>query len=171
MSSFIRGMFTVLSRLRSGAIDLSNTRYERLVDDINRRHDDFSPLPDEELRQRAAAIRQRVRNGTPLDDVLIDTFALVREAAKRTVGMRPYDVQLMAAIAIHDRKMVEMQTGEGKTLAAVLPACLRAFLGRGVHVLTYNDYLAARDAAWMGPIYRFLGLTVGHVEQGMPSAE
>src|SRR5258708_2225999 len=85
--------------------------------------------------------------------------------------MQPYNVQLLAALALHDRKLVEMQTGEGKTLAAVLPAALRAWLGRGVHVLTFNDYLAARDAAWMGPIYRFLGLTVGHVEQGMAATE
>jgi len=171
MASFIRGMLTALSRLRSGSIDLSNARYERRVDDINRRDNGLTPLPDEELRRQAATIRQRVRNGTPLGDVLSDTFSIVSETAKRTVGMQPYDVQLLAALAIHDRKLVEMQTGEGKTLAAVLPACLRAFLGRGVHVLTYNDYLAARDAQWMGPIYRFLGLTVGHVEQSMAASE
>jgi len=171
MRSLIRGMLTALSRLRGGAIELTNSRYERQVDDINRRDDDLTRLPDEELKRQAAAIRQRVRNGTPLDDVLSDAFAIVRETAKRTVGMQPYDVQLLAALAIHDRKLVEMQTGEGKTLAAVLPACLRAFLGRGVHVLTYNDYLAARDAEWMGSIYRFLGLTVGHVEQSMAASE
>jgi len=102
---------------------------------------------------------------------LIDGFAIVRETAKRATGMRPFDVQLLAGLAIHDRKLVEMQTGEGKTLAAVLPASLRAFQGKGVHVLTYNDYLAARDAEWMGPIYRFLGLSVGHVVQGMPPAQ
>ncbi len=171
MRSFIRGMLTGLSRLRSGAIDLTNSRYGRQVDDINRRDNDISPLPDDELKRQAATLRQRVRNGTSLDDVLVDAFAIVRETAKRTLGMQPYDVQLLAALAIHDRKLIEMQTGEGKTLAAVLPACLRAFLGRGVHVLTYNDYLAARDAEWMGPIYRFLGLTVGHVEQSMASNE
>ncbi|MFI5458137.1 MAG: accessory Sec system translocase SecA2 [Isosphaerales bacterium] len=171
MRSFIRGMLTALSRLRSGAIELTNLRYERQVDDINRREKDFSPLPDEELRRQAATIRQRVRNGTPLDNVLIEAFAIVREVARRTVGMQPYDVQLMAALAMYDGKLVEMQTGEGKTLAAVLPASLRAFLGRGVHVLTYNDYLAARDAEWMGSIYRFLGLTVGHVEQSMAATE
>ena len=164
-------MVTFLSRLRSGAIDLTNSRYERRVDDINRRHKDFGPLRDDALQRQAATIRQRVQDGTPLDDVVIDAFAIVKEAAGRTVGMQPYDVQLLAALALHDRKLVEMQTGEGKTLAAVLPACLRAFLGRGVHVLTFNDYLAARDAEWMGPIYRFLGLTVGHVAQGMPSTE
>jgi preprotein translocase subunit SecA len=171
MSLFFRRMLTVLSRLRRGAIDLTISRYERRVEDINRRGKEFHPLPDEELRQRVAVIRQRVQNGTPLDAVLTETFAIVKEAATRTVGMQPYDVQLVAALAMHDRKLVEVQTGEGKTLAAVLPACLRAFLGRGVHVLTFNDYLAARDAEWMGSIYRLLGLTVGHVEQSMASTE
>ncbi|MEX2027714.1 MAG: preprotein translocase subunit SecA, partial [Pirellulaceae bacterium] len=164
-------MLTVLSRLRSGAIVLSNSRYERRVADINRRDKYFSSLKDEALRQQAAAVQQRLRNATPLDDVLIDAFAIARETARRTVGMRPYDVQLLGGLALHDRKLVEMQTGEGKTLAAVPPAILRAFLGHGVHVLTFNDYLAARDAQWMGPIYRFLGLSVGHVEQGMAPAD
>lgn len=171
MSSLIRGMATFLSRLRSGAIELTNSRYEKRVAEISRRHVDFSPLDDDALQREAAAIRQRIQSGTRLDEVVVDSFGIVKEAARRTVGMQPYDVQLLAALALHDRKLVEMQTGEGKTLAAVLPASLRAFLGRGVHVLTFNDYLAARDAAWMGPIYRFLGLTVGQVEQGMTSAE
>ena len=171
MQTFIRGIVTFLSRLRSGGIDLTNSRYVRRVEDINRRHKDFSPLRDDALQHQAAAIRKRVQSGTRLDDVVIDTFAIVKETARRTVGMQPYDVQLLAALALHDRKLVEMQTGEGKTLAAVLPACLRAFLGRGVHILTFNDYLAARDAEWMGPIYRFLGLTVGRVQQGKSSIE
>ena len=171
MGSIIRGVATFLSRLRSGAIDLTNSRYERRVDEINRRHNDFRPLHDDALQRQATLIKQRVQNGTRVDDVLIDTFAIVKEAASRTVGMLPYDVQVLAALALHDRKLVEMQTGEGKTLAAVLPACLRACLGRGVHVLTFNDYLAARDAEWMGPVYRCLGLTVGHVAQGMATAE
>lgn len=160
MSSFIRNLLTFFSRLRTGSINVSNARYERQVDDINRREQNFCLLSDEELRWQAAAIRQRAQDGTRLDDMLIDAFAIVREAARRTVGMRPYDVQLLAALAMHDHKLVEMQTGEGKTLAAVLTAALRAFVGRGVHVLTFNDYLAGRDAEWMGPIYRFLGLVV-----------
>ncbi len=145
MSSLINRMLTLLSRLRNGAIVLSNSRYERQVNAINRREKGFSRLSDEALRRQGAAIRQRVQNGTPLDDVLLDAFAILREVAKRTVGMQPYDVQLLAALAMHDCKLVEMQTGEGKTLAAVLPACLRAFSGQGVHVLTYNDYL---DQCW-----------------------
>jgi preprotein translocase subunit SecA len=171
MSSFIRNLLTFFSRLRVGAIDISNARYERQVDDISRLEQNLSLLSDEELQRQAAAIRKRAQDGVRLDSMLIDAFAIVREAASRTVRMRPYDVQLLAALAMHHHKLVEMQTGEGKTLVAVFPAALRAFLGRGVHVLTFNDYLAARDAEWMGPIYRFLGLTVGHVAQGMRAAE
>ena len=171
MSSFIRNLLTTFSRMRSGAINVSNARYERQVEDINRLEQNFLPLSDEEVQSQVAAIRQRAQDGTRRDHLLIDAFALFREAARRTIRMRPYDVQLLAALAMHDRKLVEMQTGEGKTLAAVCPAALSAFLGRGVHVLTFNDYLARRDAQWMGPIYRFLGLTVGHVAQDMPAAE
>src|SRR5947199_10045494 len=122
MTTFIRGMLTFLSRLRSGAIELTNARYERRVEEINRRHKHLSPLPDDSLQRQAATIRQRVQNGTRLGDVAIDLFAIAKEAARRTIGMQPYDVQLLAALALHDRKLVEMQTGEGKTLVAVLPA-------------------------------------------------
>jgi preprotein translocase subunit SecA len=171
MIAFIHRILTFLLRLRSGAIELSNARYERRVEEINRRERDVQPLTDDQLRKEADSIRQRIRNGARLDDLVIDAFALTREAARRTLAMRPFDVQLLAALALFDGKLVEMQTGEGKTLAAVLPAALRAFCCRGVHVLTYNDYLAARDAAWMGPVYRFLGLRVAHVEQGMNAAD
>jgi preprotein translocase subunit SecA len=171
MTAFIHKILTFLLRLRSGAIELSNARYERRVEEINRREKELGALSDDDLAQKAASIRERVRSGGRLDDFIVDTFALIRETARRTVGLRPFDVQLLAALALHDGKLVEMQTGEGKTLAAVMPAALRAFFGSGVHVLTYNDYLAARDAAWMGPIYRFLGLSVAHVEHGMPATE
>ena len=167
MSSVIRSIVTVLSRLRGGAIEITNAGYEWQVDQINRREKTYSSMTDEELEQHVAEIRKRVRDRAGFEDVLLDAFALVREAARRTVGMRPFDVQILAALAMHDGKLVEMQTGEGKTLAAVLPASLRAFLGCGVHVLTFNDYLAARDAEWMGPVYRFLDLSVGYVAQGM----
>ena len=171
ITGIFRAVVTFLSRLRSGAIDISTAHYIRQVEKIGCQERDFSAQTDDALRQRAADLRQRVQTGTLLNDVLIVAFALIKETARRTVGMFPYDVQVLAALAMHDRKLIEMQTGEGKTLAAVLPAALTAFQGRGVHVLTYNDYLAARDARWMGPIYRFLGLTVGHVEQGLSPAE
>jgi hypothetical protein len=171
MHSFLSHALTALRRLRGGAIDVSNVRYERCVKEVNQRDKDVIGLSDDGLRQRAAILRRRVASGESLDAVALDAFAVIREAAHRTLGMRPFDVQVLAALAMHDGKLVEVQTGEGKTLAAVLPASLRAFLGRGVHVLTFNDYLAARDATWMGPAYRFLGLSVGHVEQGMSLAE
>jgi preprotein translocase subunit SecA len=162
---------TFLSRLSGGAIDLSTARYEQQVDEIGRKEQAFAAQTDDALRQCAAELGQRLQSGTPVKDVLIDAFALIKETARRTVGMFPYNVQVLAALAMHDRKLVEMQTGEGKTLAAVLPAALTAFQGRGVHVLTYNDYLASRDARWMGPIYQFLGFSVGHIAQGLSPVE
>jgi preprotein translocase subunit SecA len=126
---------------------------------------------DEELRALARKLRDRALAGAPLDELELEAFALVREAAGRTLGLRPFDVQVLAALALHRRHLVEMQTGEGKTLAAVFPVYLNALTGRGVHVLTFNDYLARRDAAWMGPLYRFLGLTVGAVQEGMRPAQ
>ncbi len=101
-----------------------------------------------------------------MEDLLVEAFALVREAAWRTVGLRPFDVQVMAGIAMHEGNVVEMNTGEGKTLVAVLPAYLNGLNGRGVHVLTFNDYLARRDTGWMGPVYEFLGLSVGCMYPG-----
>jgi len=122
---------------------------------------------DQQLQAESLRLRQEARMGTSLDDLLIDAYALVCEAAKRTLGLQPYDVQIMAAIALHEKMLIEQHTGEGKTLSAVMPAYLNALTGEGVHVLTFNDYLAHRDAEWMGPIYRFLGLTVGAVQAGM----
>src|SRR5499426_1221801 len=141
--------------------------YEEALQEINRRGEDFAPKTDDQLREAAASLRERACGGASSDELLADVFALAREAAARALGMRPFDVQVMAGVALSRGKLVEMQTGEGKTLAAVAPACLNAGAGRGVHVLTFNDYLARRDAAWMGPIYRFLGLSVGAVQEGM----
>lgn len=141
--------------------------YEEAAREINRRGEDFAGKTDGQLREAAASLRERARGGATSDELLIDVFALAREAADRALGMRPFDVQVMAGMALSRGKLVEMQTGEGKTLAAVLPAYLNALTGRGVHALTFNDYLARRDAAWMGPVYRFLGLSVGVVQEGM----
>ncbi len=126
---------------------------------------------DNRLKAESAKLREKARSGTALDDILVEAFAIASEAASRVLGMRPYDVQMMAAAALHDGNMVEMQTGEGKTLAAVMPAYLNALQGKGVHVLTFNDYLAGRDAQWMGPVYRFLGLTVASVKEDMTTEE
>ncbi|KHL93019.1 preprotein translocase subunit SecA [Paenibacillus sp. IHB B 3415] len=122
---------------------------------------------DGQLQAESLRLQKEARSGTPLDELLVDAYALVCEAAKRTLGLQPYDVQIMAAIALHERFLIEQHTGEGKTLSAVMPAYLNALTGEGVHVLTFNDYLAKRDAGWMGPVYRFLGLTVQPVLAGM----
>lgn len=126
---------------------------------------------DQRLQTESLRLKKEARSGTPLDELLVDAYSLVCEAAKRTLGLEPYEVQLMAAIALHERFLIEQQTGEGKTLSAVMPAYLHALTGEGVHVLTFNDYLAYRDAEWMGPIYRFLGLTVKSVQAGMSLSE
>ncbi|HKI00356.1 MAG TPA: accessory Sec system translocase SecA2 [Thermoanaerobaculia bacterium] len=141
------------------------------IEAIDARGADMARAGDGELRERARSLRQQARAGVPLEDLLPECFALVREASHRVLGERPYDVQMLAGIALHQGKLVEMQTGEGKTLAAVAPVALNALTGRGVHVLTFNDYLARRDAGWMGPVYERLGLTTAFVEAGLTAAE
>jgi len=126
---------------------------------------------DGQLQAESQRLMKEAKSGTPLDELLVDAYALVCEAAKRTLGLQPYDVQIMAAIALHERFLIEQHTGEGKTLSAVMPAYLNALSSEGVHVLTFNDYLSNRDAEWMGPIYRFLGLTVNSVQAGMSLSE
>nr|WP_150960444.1 accessory Sec system translocase SecA2 [Aneurinibacillus sp. XH2] len=126
---------------------------------------------EKQFQGESLRLKKEARSGTLLDELLVDAYALVCEAAKRTLGLQPYDVQIMAAIALHEGFVIEQHTGEGKTLSAVMPAYLNALTGEGVHVLTFNDYLAHRDAEWMGPIYRFLGLTVKSVQAGMSLSE
>jgi preprotein translocase subunit SecA len=135
--------------------------YRKTVEQINALEPQFEKLGDAEIRAKADEIRARIAAGTSLDDVLVETFAIVREAGKRTLKMRHFDVQLMGGIALHQGKIAEMGTGEGKTLTATLPVVLNALSGKGVHVVTVNDYLARRDAEWMSGLYGFLGLTVG----------
>jgi preprotein translocase subunit SecA len=132
-----------------------------LVDRINRLEVEFARLGDTALAAKTPELRERIGRGEPVDDLLPEAFALVREAAKRTLGQRHYDVQLIGGVILHRGNIAEMKTGEGKTLVATLPAYLNALGGRGVHIVTVNDYLARRDAAWMGEIHRFLGLSVG----------
>ena len=143
----------------------ANDRYVKglsgLVGTINALEPEFEALSDDELRARTEDFRQRVADGASLDDLLPEAFATVREAAKRTLGQRHFDEQLMGGIVLHRGNIAEMKTGEGKTLVATLPVYLNALGGKGVHVVTVNDYLAQRDADWMGQIYGFLGLTVG----------
>src|SRR5947209_6843816 len=136
-------------------------QYAQVVERVNELEPEIGALSDESLKAKTAVFKQRVADGEELDDVLPEAFAVVREAGKRTLNMRHFDVQLIGGIALHNGKIAEMRTGEGKTLVATLPAYLNALAGKGVHVVTVNDYLAQRDADWMGRIYRFLGLTVG----------
>ena len=135
--------------------------YDARVAAINALEPEISALSDEALRARTAVFREQIAKGSSLDDILVPAFATVREAAKRTLGQRHYDVQLIGGMVLHDGKISEMKTGEGKTLVATLPVYLNALAGRGVHVVTVNDYLARRDSEWMGQIYKFLGMTVG----------
>jgi len=136
-------------------------KLKRISQQINSIEDDFVAMSDAELRAMTDEFRQRYADGETLDDLLPEAFATAREAAKRTLGQRAFDVQLMGAAALHLGNIAEMRTGEGKTLTGVFPAYLNALAGHGVHVVTVNDYLAKRDSEWMGRVHRFLGLSVG----------
>ena len=143
----------------------------KVVDQVNAFEPLISPLSDESLRAKTAEFKSRYAGGESLDDLLAEAFAVIREAAKRTLGQRHYDVQIMGGAALHRGNIAEMRTGEGKTLVATLPSYLNALAGRGVHVVTVNDYLAERDSEWMGRIHRFLGLSVGVIVNSMTPAE
>ncbi len=146
-------------------------RMQPVVDQINALEPAIQALSDEELRGQTSVFRQRLEQGETLDDILPEAFATVREASVRTLDMRHFDVQLIGGIVLHQGKIAEMKTGEGKTLAATLPAYLNALTGKGVHIITVNDYLARRDTEWMGNIYNFLGLSVGTILHGLDDAE
>lgn len=160
-----------LDQWLGGAIEGDLTPYQTQLLEIEHVGAALTGESDDQLRDRAQTLRQQALSGTETDDLLIDVFALVREVADRVLAMRPFDVQMLASLALQRGKLIEMQTGEGKTLAAVAPVCLDALSGRGVHVLTFNDYLARRDARWMGPIYRFMGLSVGIIQEGLSLEE
>src|SRR5258706_11931894 len=138
-------------------------QYQRNVERINALEPAIAPLADEELRGKTSEFKNRLAQGETLQHLLPEAFAVVREASKRALGMRPFDVQLVGGMVLNDGKIAEMRTGEGKTLTATLPVYLNALTGRGVHIVTVNDYLASRDAEWMGKIYRFLGMEVGTI--------
>jgi preprotein translocase subunit SecA len=154
-------MINILTRIFGSRNERLLKQYAQQVREINVLEPAISALPDDALREKTKELKARVAEGATLDEVLPEAFAVVREAGKRTLNMRHFDVQLIGGIALHNGKIAEMRTGEGKTLVATLPAYLNALSGKGVHVVTVNDYLAQRDADWMGRIYRFLGLTVG----------
>ncbi|HEX6299112.1 MAG TPA: preprotein translocase subunit SecA [Acidimicrobiia bacterium] len=145
--------------------------FQKIADAVNDLEREFEALSDEELKSKTTEFRDRLANGEELDDIQVETFATVREAAKRTLGQRHFDVQIVGAAALHRGMVAEMKTGEGKTLASTMPAYLNALAGNGVHMVTVNDYLASRDAEWMGQIYHFLGLRVGLIQNNMPTAD
>jgi preprotein translocase subunit SecA len=165
----------MISALAQRVFGSSNSRYlkklHKAVAEINALEPDLEALSDDEVRARTDWLRGRLDSGESLDDLLNDAFATVREAAKRTLGQRHFDVQLMGGMVLHRGSIAEMKTGEGKTLVATLAVYLNALSGKGVHVVTVNDYLAQRDAAWMGQVYTFLGLTVGCIVHGLDQAE
>ncbi len=157
----------VARKLFGSANDRQIRSYQPRVAQINALEKELEALSDDDLRARTAAFKQQVADGASLDDILVAAFATCREAAKRTLGQRHFDVQLIGGMILHDGKIAEMKTGEGKTLVATLPVYLNALAGRGVHVVTVNDYLAKRDSEWMGQIYSFLGLTTGVIVHGL----
>ncbi len=165
-------MFASIARAIFGTSnDRALKAYERRVPAINALEPEIAALSDSELAAKTPAFRARLAQGESLDDLLPEAFAVAREAAKRTLGLRPFDVQLIGGMVLHDGKIAEMKTGEGKTLVAALAVYLNALAGQGVHVVTVNDYLARRDAEWMGQIYRFLGMSVGVVVHGQEEEE
>ena len=150
-----------LDKLLGNTSESKLKKMRPVVDKINKLEDTYASMSDEELRRQTSLFKERLAKGETLDQLLPEAFAVVREAAKRTVNMRPYDVQLLGGMVLHQGRIAEMKTGEGKTLVATLPAYLNALEGKGVYIVTVNDYLARRDAQWMGKIHRFLGLSVG----------
>ena len=133
--------------------------------------DEFEKLSDADLAAKTAEFKQRLENGEPLEDLLFEAYAAVREAGKRALGQRIFDVQIMGGIVLHEGDIAEMKTGEGKTLVATLPLYLNALAGNGAHLVTVNDYLAKRDAEWMGPVYEQLGMRAGFIRNMMPFEE
>ena len=141
-------------------------RMGKVVSQINTLTEEIGALTDNQLREKTEEFQRRLATGETLEQLLPEAFAVVREAGERSLGLRHFDVQLVGGITLHEGKISEMRTGEGKTLVATLPAYLNALTGDSVHLVTVNDYLAGRDAAWMGPLYEFLGLRVGVIHSG-----
>ena len=162
------GLFTKLFGTRS---QRELKKIQPIVDKILSLEEEYRNLSDEALKAKTPEFKERLAQGETLDDILPEAFAAIREAADRVTGLRPYPVQLIGGIVLHQGRIAEMKTGEGKTLVAILPCYLNALTGRGVHVVTVNDYLAKYQSEWMGKIYRFMGLTIGLVIPGMEPAE
>src|SRR6202045_1489592 len=162
---------TLLAKVIGTQNERDLKRLRPLVDEVNILEPALRQLSDERLRAKTPELRERLARGETFDDLLPEAFAVVREAGRRVLNMRHFDVQLIGGAVLHKGKIAEMKTGEGKTLVATLPAYLNALEGKGVHVVTVNDYLARRDSEWMGKIYRFLGMTVGVIQHELNDQE
>jgi len=169
--SFITKLKETHRRLTGSTIETELTCYQNILGDINKLKSEFANKSDNQLKNASQKLRERARDNESPDNLWVEAFALVREAIRRVLKLHPFDVQLIGGIVMQQGKLAEMRTGEGKTLTAVFPVYLNALSGKGVHVLTFNDYLARRDAKWMGPVYEFLGLSVGFVQEGMDIEE
>src|SRR5207249_1519165 len=161
---------TLLAKVVGTQNERELKRLRPVVGQVNAFEASVQALSDEQLRAKTAEFRQRIAQGETLDDLLPEAFAIVREAGRRTLNMRHFDVQLIGGAVLHKGKIAEMKTGEGKTLVATLPAYLNALGGNGVHVVTVNDYLARRDSEWMGRIYRFLGMSGAGIQHELNDA-
>ncbi|MEE8433712.1 MAG: DEAD/DEAH box helicase, partial [bacterium] len=165
----------MLSKIAGLIIPSKNERYlkefQPLVEQINALEPEMKALPESAFPEKTEALKHRLKEGETLDDLLPEAFALVREASQRVIGERHFDVQLVGGIGLHRGMIAEMKTGEGKTLASTLPSYLNALTGKGVHIVTPNDYLAKRDSQWMGDIYDMLGISVGLIQHGMEDGE
>ena len=159
----------LLTKIFGTASQREIKKIQPLLNKILALEEEYKALSEEELRGKTAQFKARLEEGETLDDLLPEAFAAVREAADRVLGMRPYPVQLLGGIILHQGRIAEMKTGEGKTLVAIMPCYLNALSGLGVHVVTVNDYLATRDSEWMGKVHRYMGLTVGLIVPGMES--
>ena len=165
------GMMDVFKKLFGQSNETEVKRLQKIADQVLAKEAEYQALSDAQLQAKTPELKERLKNGETLDDILPDAFAACREAADRTVGMRPYPVQIIGGVCLHQGRIAEMKTGEGKTLVATLPAYLNALSGEGVHIVTVNDYLARRDSEWMGKIYRFMGLTVGLIVHDLDNAQ
>jgi len=162
---------SLLQKFFGTSADREIRKLTPLLEQVNARERIYSVMDNDTLRAQTGVFREKLSQGCSLDELLPDAFSAAREAAKRVVGLRPFDVQVLGGIVLHQGGIAEMVTGEGKTLVAILPCYLNALTGKGVHMVTVNDYLARRDAEWMGPVHRFLGLTVGLIQHDMGTYE
>ena len=162
---------SILKKIVGSKNERELKRIQPIVNRINELEPSIKKLSDQQLKSKTAEFKERLSRGETLDELLPEAFATVRETARRTLGERHFDVQLIGGVVLHEGKIAEMKTGEGKTLVATLPVYLNALEGHGVHVVTVNDYLARRDAEWMGVIYNFLGMEVGVIVSNMPDSE